>query len=247
MKKSNILLLSALGVIIIAIIAGVFALRTQLFAEITHGDGNIVQSTRELASFEKIKINGRYNVYYTQQSPQELIVFADENLQEYIRTEVRNNKLYIESSQPIRSGSELRIELSNNTLTHVEASASAGFFTTTGIVLPLLHLTANAGSTIDVEGIFETLFANQNAGANLKIRGKTQKLHAESNAGGTIDASELEAESAVVKANAGANIRVNAAEIDAEANAGGSVRYLGDPVFKSMRTSAGGNISQQTR
>lgn len=244
MKKSNLILLVALGVVIITIITGIFFVKSQLFAEITRGDGNIVQTTRDIPTFEKIKIKGRYNVYYTQESPQELIIFADENLQEFIRTEVRNNELHIESSQPIRSGSELRIELSNDFITHVEASASAGFFTTGGMVLPLLHLTANAGSNIDVEGIFETLFATQNAGANLKVKGETEKLEAESNAGGTIDASQLEAASAVVKANAGASVRVNAAELDAEANAGGSVRYLGDPVFKSMRTSSGGNISK---
>ncbi|TVQ17273.1 MAG: DUF2807 domain-containing protein [Bacteroidetes bacterium] len=247
MKKSNLILLIALGIIIIISITGIFVLKSNLFATITFGEGNIVQSERDIPSFEKIKINGRYNVYFTQDSPRELIIFTEENLHEFIRTDVRNNELYISSSQPIRSNSEIRIELSNDFLTHVEVSASGKFFTTRAIALPLLHLTANAGSTMDVEGIFESLFALQNAGATLKLRGETDKLNLESNAGGSLDASQMRATSATARANAGASIIVNAAELDAEANAGGSVRYLGDPVFKSMRTSAGGSINKQSR
>lgn len=244
MKKSNLILLSALGVIILTIIIGMFFLKANLFAAVVHGDGNIVESTRDISSFEKIKIRGKYNVYYTQQSASHLIVLADENLQELIRTEVKNNELHIESIEPLRSGSEMRIELSNDFITHVETSASAGFFTTQPLTLPLLHLTANAGSTIDIEGVFESLFAYQNAGSRLKLEGETQELEIESNAGGTVDASGMQAATARVDANAGAAIIVNASELEAGANAGGSVKYLGDPIFKGMSTSAGGNISR---
>lgn len=244
MKKSNLLLLSALGVIILAIIIGMFFLRTNLYAEVIRGDGNIVEVKRDISSFEKIKVRGKYNVYYTQENANDLIVFADENLQELIRTEVINNELHIESLQPMRSGSDLRIELSNEFITHVETSASAGFFTTQPVTLPLLHLTASAGSTIDIEGVFESLFAYQNAGSELNLKGETNELLIESNAGGTVDASAMQAATARAEANAGAAIIVNAAEVEANANAGGNIKYLGDPVFKGMSTSSGGSISR---
>ena len=247
MKKSNLLLLIALGLTLITITVGMISLRTVMFASVERGDGNMVETPRNISEFEKISINGRYKVYYTQDNTHQLVLHADANLHEYILTTVRNNELVIKSSKPFRSSSDVRIELSSPFITHVDASASAGFFTRSSITLPLLHITSNAGSEIDIEGIFESLFATQNAGSNIVLRGQTSLLNLVSNAGGRIDARQMQAESATVEANAGASALVNAKEIDASASAGGSVRYLGDPIFKSMRTSAGGSISQTSR
>jgi hypothetical protein len=247
MKKSNLLLLIALGLVMIMIIAGMISLRSVIFASAINGDGNMVETHRDIGNFEKISINGKYKVYYTQDSIQQLVLRADDNLHEFILTSVKNDELVIKSSQPIRSSSELRIELSNPFITHVDASASAGFFTRSSITLPILHITSNAGSEVNIEGIFESLFATQNAGADIILRGQTGLLNLISNAGGKIDARQMEAETATVEANAGASAIVNANEIDASASAGGSVRYLGDPIFKSMRTSAGGSISSASR
>ncbi|MFW5687336.1 MAG: head GIN domain-containing protein [Bacteroidota bacterium] len=242
MKKSNLLLLIALGLILIAILAGTISVRSMLFANVIKGDGNIVETPRDINSFEKINIKGRYKVFYTQDTTQQLVLRADANLHEYIVTTIRNNELVIKSNQPIRSDSELHIELSNPNITHIEASANAGFFTRNSVTLPLLYITSNAGSEVNVEGIFESLFATQNAGSDIILRGQTNLLNLISNAGGNIDASQMEAQSASVETNAGASAIVNAEEIDAKANAGGSIRYLGDPVFRSMNTSAGGSI-----
>lgn len=244
MKKSNLILLTALIVAVIIMIAGMITMRSMLFASYTHGDGSMTQSERQIPAFEKIKINGKYNVYYTQSDNKMLVVHADANLMEFISTEVKNNELRIRSSQPLKSDSELRIELSNDYITHVEASASAKFFAENALLLPILTLTSNAGAEMDVEGIFESLYIYQNAGSKVTVRGETDLLHIESNAGGHVDATRLEAGSANVQANAGASASVNAAEIEASANAGGSVRYIGDPVFNGISTSAGGSISK---
>ena len=247
MKKSNLLLLIALLAALISILVVAIIARTAFYAGFVDGDGNPQQAERNISAFEKVKVTGNYNVYVTQDSIGKLILIADANLHEYIITEVRNNELVIRSSKPIRSSNELRIELSALNLTHAEASGGAGFFTTTPLILPMLHLTANGGAKMEIEGIFETLHAFQNAGSNMVLSGKAGRLVIESNAGGRVNAADLEAESARVEANAGASAVVNAKEVDANANAGGSVHYIGDPVFHGMQTSAGGTIRRWNR
>ena len=249
MKKSNLLLLIALIAVLATILIGAIFIRTNrtFIPRFTQGDGNIKQAERSISAFEKVKVTGNYNVYFTQDSIRKLMLNADANLHEYIITEVRNNELVIRSSKPIRSSNELRIELSTLNLTHAEASGGAGFFTNTPLILPILQLTANGGAKMEIEGIFETLHAFQNAGSNMVLSGKAGRLVIESNAGGRVNAAALEAETARVEANAGASAVVNAKEVDANANAGGSVQYIGDPIFHGMQTSAGGSIRRWNR
>lgn len=247
MKKSNLILLITLGVIIIMIISSLVYLRSVFNTEILRGEGNLTEVERTIDHFEKIKINGNYRVYFTQDNTTQLILAADENLHEYITTEVRNRELVISSSQPIRSSNDITLHLSSPELTALEASASAHFYTENPLQANDFRLLANAGSTVNMEGNFGSFSATQNAGSRVNLSGTARTLETESNAGGTVDASGLIVESARAKANAGGRIILNAKEIDATANAGGSVLYIGNPIIKNMSTNAGGNIRQTNR
>jgi hypothetical protein len=244
MKTSNKILLVAFGVLVVAILASLITTRSLVYASITSGDGNIQETTRDIPDFDKISVVGKYNVFYTQGAPVGLRLSADANLHEFITTEVRNNELIIKSNQPIRTTSEIRIELRSQNITRVEASASAGFYTNNHLNVTSLDINANAGAKMKVDGTFEKLNVVQNAGAQITLSGETDQLDISSNAGGDVDALNLRANSARVDSNAGASARVNANEIDASANAGGSVRYSGNPSFKNMSTNAGGSISR---
>ena len=242
MKKSNLILLIALGISIVLIVAFLISLRINLSAAFQRGDGNILEQMREINDFEKVRIKGNYIVHYTQDSVVELKVITDSNLHEFIKTTVKNRELVIESYQPVISSKDIRIELSNAFLSAVEATGSAQFISENKLYLPFLSLVANAGARIEIEGIFETLNAIQNAGSMIVLEGRADRLKLESNAGGTIDAFEMEAGYTQAVATAGANINVNTKELEATAIAGASVRYIGDPIIHGSNTSAGGNV-----
>jgi hypothetical protein len=244
MKTSNKILLIAFGILVIAILAGLITTRSLVYSNITAGDGNIQETSRDISEFDKISVRGKYNVYYTQGEPASLSLSADANLHEFITTEVRNNELIIKSSQPIRTTTDIRIDIRSQNITQVEASASAGFFTNMPLDVAELELNANAGARMEVDGTFQRLNVIQNAGAKVILSGETDQLDISSNAGGDVDALNLRANSARIDSNAGASAKVNANEIDASANAGGSVRYSGNPAFKNINTNAGGSISK---
>lgn len=247
MKKSNQILLITLGVIIIIIISSLIYLRSVFNTEVLRGEGNTVEVERYTDDFEKVRISGNYTVYFTQEGNTQLILEADENLHEYIITEVRNRELIIRSSQPIRSSRDIIIHLSSPVLTNVEASAAASFVAENSLKTEGFYAMANAASTITLDGTFASINAVQNAGSKINLSGTTNNFYSESNAGGTIDASKLKAQTATAKANAGGRITLNADEIDASANAGGTILYIGNPIFKGMSTSAGGSIRQTSR
>ena len=242
MKKSNLILLIALGISIVLIVAFLISLRINLSAAFQRGDGNILEQMREINDFEKVRIKGNYIVHYTQDSVVELKLITDSNLHEFIKTTVKNRELVIESYHPVISSKDIRIELSNAFISEIEATGSAQFISENKLYLPFLSLVANAGARIEIEGIFETLNAIQNAGSMIVLQGSADKLKLESNAGGTIDAFEMEAGYAKAVANAGASVNVNTRELDATAVAGGNVNYIGSPIIHGINTSAGGNV-----
>ena len=44
------------------------------------GNGNVVKETREVSSFDGIKVGGAFNVYLSQSGTESLTIEADENL-----------------------------------------------------------------------------------------------------------------------------------------------------------------------
>jgi hypothetical protein len=245
MKTSNKILLIALTVLIGILLAGMITARKLIFSSSIQGDGNITQTTLDIPNFEKVSVRGNIRVYYTQTENTSLVLRTDANLMEYVTTEVRNNELIIKTTGNIRPSSHIEVELSNPYLTNIEAHASARFDTQSSIEADYMSLVANAGATMDIQGVFNRLSVNQNAGAKINLAGEAQTLDVSSNAGGTVNAFDMVAQRAKAEANAGASINVNAHELDASANAGGSINYTGEPSMTNIRTSAGGNIRKR--
>lgn len=209
------------------------------------GDGNITENYISVEEYDKIKVRGNYNVMFTQDSIIELKVITDSNLHEFIRAEVKSGELIIESLEPVLSKEDIRVELSNASISSIEVSGSARFQTTNKLFLTKLRVVANAGARIEIEGFFEHLSAIQNTGSRIFLKGESEVLELESNAGGSINAFEMESGSANAVATTGASIDVNTNELNASASAGGSVTYTGNPVIVGINTSAGGRIGSR--
>jgi len=72
---------------------------TQVFSfcdeEKVKGNGKVVSKDRALASFDKINLGGSIDIIIDQNGSERATVETDENLQEYIITEVKNGELNI--------------------------------------------------------------------------------------------------------------------------------------------------------
>jgi hypothetical protein len=71
------------------------------FHKTIRGDGNITTSQRNISSAQNIKCSGSYDVQLTQGSPVSLKIEADQNLQDYIVTDVNGDELVIHTKDDI--------------------------------------------------------------------------------------------------------------------------------------------------
>ncbi len=77
MKKSNIVLLIALLLVLVSITVAAFYYRGVLKEGLKEGDGNIKKEQRDVSAYNMLKVNGGFTVHYTQETLQELTVEAD--------------------------------------------------------------------------------------------------------------------------------------------------------------------------
>jgi hypothetical protein len=90
MRNLKILMIGALMV-------GITACVDAQIRKTVHGNRNVVKKERSTGSFTGIKVSTGIDVFLKQTGNESIVVEADENLHEYIKTEIRDGVLNVYS------------------------------------------------------------------------------------------------------------------------------------------------------
>lgn len=121
MKKTNTFSARLLSFIFILLFAG--SLQAQI-----RGNGVIEEQTRALSGFNAISSTGSVDVFVKQGNSYSVVVRADGNLLNYIKTEVRNNTLIISVTRNIWHAKTLEVHITMKALQKVSMSGSGDFY-----------------------------------------------------------------------------------------------------------------------
>jgi hypothetical protein len=211
------------------------------------GNGNIQLENRTLnQSFNAIKASQGLEVYITQGNEESIVIEADENLLELIKTEVKDNELRIYAEKNIGYAASKKIMVTFKEVSKITSTSGSDVISTNTITADYLELKSSSGSDMKLTVNTSTLHCDSSSGSDLKLSGNTEKLVADASSGSDIKASELMAVSSQVKATSGADITVNTAkELTADANSGGDIKYYGNPDKIHKTDSHSGSITKQ--
>lgn len=210
------------------------------------GNGNITTQNRNVDSFEKLKVTRGLNVYVSQGDVQKVIVEADENLLEYIETDVEDNMLTITTSANIRNPKSLKVFVTITHIDEIKASAGSNLNTEEIITCNDLDISASAGSNIKLHLNADDIKVSASAGSNITLSGNVDESKINASAGSNIKAEELKTKVCDAKTNSGANIWINVAdEFEGNASSGGNIFYYGNPKNSNIEKSLGGNVIHQ--
>lgn len=203
----------------------------------------MVEQTRKLSSFDEIKVSRGMNVYITQGNEFHVVVKADENLLDVIRTDVDNHTLKISTKENIRKASSKKVYVTLPKISGVTAVAGSNVFSENVLHSEQLDVTSSAGSNIKLEVDTGELSASASSGSNIKLEGKSKSFTGKASSGANIKAEELTAENCNAGASSGANLWITVTgNIDANASSGGNVIYFGQPKTSDTESSSGGNV-----
>lgn len=221
-------------------------LTAQSFKQI-RGNGQVVTHERNLSdNFHAIHASNGLNVYLIPGDKVHLEVKADENLHEFIVTEVSNGTLKISTNKNIGKSSKKNVYVTYTNLNSLYAEAGADIESKEVLKAQELNLLCKSGGELEVEILSEYVTATASSGGEIDIKGKSINIDANADSGGEVDAKHLEVLHANAKASSGGDIKVNVREtLKANASSGGGVNYYGNPNETNIQAGFSGRIKKK--
>lgn len=207
------------------------------------GNGNVVEEKRKAGKFNEIKVSRGMNVYISQGNENEVLVKADDNLLEFIETEVEGRVLKVTANRNIGRATSKKVLVTVRDLKSIQSVAGSNVFSEEMLKCKDLDLQGSAGSNIKIEVSAENMDVRSSAGSNVKIDGQTKFFTGKASAGSNIKAEGLTAINCNAETSSGANIWITVTdEFQANASSGGNIFYSGSPKTTNIKRSSGGNI-----
>ena len=181
---------------------------------------------RTADDFNGVDVGGVFQVEITAGKDFSVVVEADDNLLQYIKTEVDHGVLHIETTERISSETPLRVRVSAPDIETVEASGASK------VALAGVN---NSSLNIDTSGA-----------SKLKLEGETAAVRVEVSGASSIDAEALKARTAEVDASGASSVRVFVTErLVSDASGASRVSYSGNPASVEKKTSGASSIHQK--
>ncbi|HQU94415.1 MAG TPA: head GIN domain-containing protein, partial [Pyrinomonadaceae bacterium] len=189
------------------------------------GSGNVASERRTVEEFSKLDVSHVFQVEVVAQSDYAVEVEADDNLLQFIKTEVSGDTLHIELDQRVKTSNGMKIRISAPDIERVQASGA---------------------SRVNISNLKNSELAIDTSGASkINVSGETGTLTVDVSGASQIDAGELSTVIANVDASGASHVNVNVSkDLTAEASGASRITYSG-PAHVSKSTSGASSVSQK--
>jgi uncharacterized protein YxeA len=210
------------------------------------GNGDVIRKERATTSFEGIRASTAIDVYLKQGDKESITVEADENLHEYILTEVKDGVLKVYTEVSIRDAKMKRVYVTMKEITSLKTSSAGDIIGETPVKGTDIELGASSAGNIRLEVYARKIDVNISSSGDVSLSGEAETLNADLSSAGNLDASNLKVKDAEVSASSAGDARVNVSEkITARASSAGDITYKGDPKYVDAHSSSAGGIHRK--
>ena len=195
----------------------------------TKGNGSIVTENRSVDQFNKLKVSGDFRVVLTSDRTKELSIKTDENLMDYIITEVKDGSLLIKMKK------NYNLKPSNHKAIAVQVPLNS-----------LREIALSGSGSIRSEEHIKTDQLIMKMSGSVKIIVGLTADDIEAVLLGSVKAKELKTEEGEFTVSGSGRIETNVTEkIIAKVSGSGSIRYIGSPnLSRKTKVSGSGSIRE---
>ncbi len=210
------------------------------------GNGNVITQERKVSDFSGLKVSNAIDVIITQSDKAAITVKADENLMDWIKTEVVNNELKIYTDKNIRSVKEKKVYVSFRKLNEIDISSASEVSGENTLVTDNLDIEVSSAGGLSLAVEADKVNIDISSAGHARLSGKTNNLKAELNQGSDLNAFELEAKIGDISASSAADARVFITEeASFKCSSAGHIEYQGEPRLKNISTSSAGSVNKK--
>ncbi len=212
-----------------------------------YGNNDVVTKERKTESFTGVKVSTGIDVYLTQgNNDGTLSVEADENLHEYIITEVKNDVLHVYTDANIRKAERKRVYVTMKEVNSVRTSSAGDVIGQSAVKTDKLELSASSAGDIKLEVYANDIEVDISSSGDITLSGEADMLNADLSSAGDLNAYNLKAREADISVSSAGDADIYVTEkINARASSAGDINYKGDPKFIDVHTSSAGGIHKR--
>jgi uncharacterized protein YxeA len=211
-----------------------------------HGNHNVTRSERTVGSFTGIKVSSGVDVYLKQGDKESVTVEADENLHEYIITEVKGGTLHVYTDANIRDAERERVYVIMKDISSIQTTSAGDIVGESSIKSDHLELSASSAGDITLEIYAKETEIDISSSGDITLTGETEKMKADLSSAGDLKAYKLNAKEADISVSSAGDADINVSEkLTARASSAGDINYMGDPKLIDIHTSSAGGIHKR--
>ncbi len=212
------------------------------------GSGNIVSKTIEVGSISEIENIGVLNIFLTEGAKQEIRIETDDNIMQYVKYEVKNNKLTFSIKNDIEnlniSPTKSNIYITSNQISLI-SNVGVGEINIEkyNIVNNLQIINSGVGSINSNNITGNNLVINNSGVGSINLKGTLDSLTLNHSGVGSINTEELATNTLSLHNSGVGNASLYAIkEISIESSGIGTIEFKGNPVVKTLDISGAGKI-----
>ena len=214
--------------------------------ETVAGNGKVVKEERSVADFSGLKVSAGIDVIITQSDKTGITVEADENLMDWIKTEVVNNELKIYTDKNIRSAKEKKVYVNFKKLNEIDISSAGDVNSGNTLVTDELDIEMSSAGNLTLAVEADRVEIDISSAGNARLSGKANFFKADLSSAGDLNAFELEAKVGEITVSSAGNARVFITEeASFKSSSAGDIDYKGEPRLKNISTSSAGSINKK--
>ncbi|HEX2921021.1 MAG TPA: head GIN domain-containing protein [Bacteroidales bacterium] len=210
------------------------------------GNHHVVTEKRDVNNFTGVKVSSGIDVYLKQGDNVSVTVEADENLQEYIITEVKNGVLNVYSEANIRDAERKRAYVTVEDVNSIRTTSAGDIVGESLIRSDKLELSASSAGNIDLEVKASEIEVEISSSGDITLNGEADIMEADLNSAGSLNAFELKVKDAEISVSSAGDADINVSEkLTARASSAGDINYMGNPEFVDAHSSSAGSIRKR--
>jgi hypothetical protein len=214
------------------------------------GNGEMTTQTRNVSNYDHVALTGSLNVELIAGKEGKIKVEAEENLQEYILTTVKDDKLVISVEKgfqitPSRNKS-VRITVPFESIDAVTLTGSGDIHSQDEIKSEKFKIGMTGSGDITLVLKVKNLRTGLTGSGDITLSGTAQDFDCQVTGSGDISAFDLKCETVSATVTGSGDLQVYASkEIKASVPGSGDIEYKGNPKKKIFKTTGSGGITKR--
>ncbi|MCX7550456.1 head GIN domain-containing protein [Xanthomarina sp. F2636L] len=224
-------------------------LSTYGYAQKIKGNGNMKTITRTTGDYDGIKCSGSFDYILVAGNEGIITLEGEENLIEYIITEVRGNQLIVKQKDKTNlypsKNKAIKITIPFKDISQVSLAGSGDLWNNDVISATIFEASLAGSGDVTLQVEATTIKGSLSGSGDLIIKGQTDRLEASVSGSGDFDASKLESNHTDVSltGSGDANV-VSYKTLKARVTGSGDIEYKGNPEKEDTKVVGSGSISK---